>query len=142
MTPWILAAFMMVQAESAVAPAGNDIEVVVSGIRSAQGLIHVDVCPEARFLNSCPYTAEVPAKAGVVTVIMRGVPPGRYAVQAFHDANANHDLDQNFIGIPKEGIGFSNDAMPRLMRPKFKVAAFDHGTSPQRIPVILRYFLG
>jgi uncharacterized protein (DUF2141 family) len=138
---------MLIQAGSVAAPAGapvsgNDIEVVVTGIRSAQGLVHVDVCPEARFLNSCPYTAEVPAKAGVVTVVLRNVPPGRYAVQAFHDANANHDLDQNFIGIPKEGIGFSNDAMPRLMRPKFKVAAFDHGASPQRIPVTVRYFLG
>jgi uncharacterized protein (DUF2141 family) len=146
-TSWVVAGLMMVQAGGAVAPApvvpsGSDIEVVVSGIRSAQGLVHVDVCPEARFLNSCPYTAEVPAKAGVVTVVLRNVPPGHYAVQAFHDANANHDLDQNFIGIPKEGIGFSNDAMPRLMRPKFKVAAFDHGTTPQRIPVTVRYFLG
>ena len=137
----------MAQAGGAVAPApvvpsGSDIEVVVSGIRSAQGLVHVDVCPEARFLNSCPYTMDVPAQPGTMTVTLRGVPPGRYAVQAFHDANANHLVDQNFIGIPKEGIGFSNDAMAHLMKPKWKVAAFDHGTEAQRIPVTLRYFLG
>ncbi|WP_404710739.1 DUF2141 domain-containing protein [Sphingomonas sp. MMS24-J13] len=142
MTLSILAATLLLQAQSAVAAGNGVIEVVVSGIRSNQGLIHVDVCPEARFLNSCPYTTEVPAQAGTMTVTLRGVPPGRYAVQAFHDANANHDLDQNFIGIPKEGIGFSNDAMAHLMKPKWKVAAFDHGTEAQRIPVTLRYFLG
>lgn len=142
MTLWITAATLLLQAQSAVPPGNNVIEVVVSGIRSSQGLIHVDVCPEARFLNSCPYTAELPAQPGTMTVTLRGVPPGRYAVQAFHDANANHEVDQNFIGIPKEGIGFSNDAMAHLMKPKWKVAAFDHGTESQRIPVTLRYFLG
>jgi len=132
---------LLVSAEAPL-PAGNAIEVDVSGIRSDMGRIHVDVCPKDRFLNSCPYTAEVPARVGAVVVLVRGVPPGRYAVQAFHDANANTQVDQNFIGIPKEGIGFSNDAMPRLMRPKFATAAFDHGGGPQRIPVTLRYFLG
>ncbi len=82
------------------------------------------------------------AHKGVVTVVVRGVPPGRYAVQAFHDANANGELDQGIFGIPKEGIGFSNDAMARLVRPKFAVAAFDHRAEPQRIAVTLHYFLG
>jgi uncharacterized protein (DUF2141 family) len=133
---------MLLACAQAPAPVANTIEIDVSGVRSAVGRVHVDVCPEARFLNSCPYTAEVPARPGAVVVVVRGVPPGRYAVQAFHDANSDQKVDQNFIGIPKEGIGFSNDAMPRLMRPKFAVAAFDHGAAPQRVPVTLRYFLG
>lgn len=124
------------------APAPAPILVQVSGIRSAAGRIHVDVCPEARFLNSCPWTAEVPARPGMVEVLVRGVPPGRYAVQAFHDANANGQVDRGIFGIPKEGIGFSNEAMARLQKPRFAVAAFLHGTQPQRVPVTLRYFLG
>jgi uncharacterized protein (DUF2141 family) len=136
----LLAAAATVPAPAA--PGDNVIEVTVSGIRSDKGRIHVDVCPQATFMKACPYTAEVPARAGTVTVAIRGVPPGRYAVQAFHDANANGDVDQNFIGIPKEGIGFSNDAMAKLQRPKFTVAAFDHATLSQRIAVTLRYFLG
>jgi len=123
-------------------PAAMPIEVVVSGIRSDAGRIHVDICPEATFLKKCPYSAEVAAARGTVTVVLRGVPPGRYAVQAFHDANANGDLDQGIFGIPKEGIGFTNDAMARLVRPKFSVAAFDHGGSAQRVSVLLRYHLG
>jgi uncharacterized protein (DUF2141 family) len=35
---------------------------------------------------------------------------GNYAIRYFHDEDSNKELDTNFIGIPKEGIGFSNDA--------------------------------
>lgn len=36
-----------------------------------------------------------------------GLTPGRYAVMAFHDRNTNGVLDQNFMGIPREPLGFS-----------------------------------
>ena len=34
--------------------------------------------------------------------------PGRYAVLVFQDVNGNGRLDQNFLGIPREPLGFSN----------------------------------
>ena len=131
-------AALLLLANDANAP----VEVAVSGVRSAAGRIVVDVCPEKNFLGPCPLSATVPAQKGRVVVVVRGVPPGRYAIQAYHDANGNGDLDRGLFGIPKEGIGFSNDAMPRLMRPRFGTAAFDHGRDPQHLDVTLRYFLG
>jgi uncharacterized protein (DUF2141 family) len=118
------------------------IEVQVTGVRSAQGAVWVSVCPEKQFLGDCPMSASVPARIGAVTVVLSNVPPGRYAVQAFHDANGNGKVDRNWLGVPREGIGFSNDAMPRLTYPRFAVAGFDHGTTAQRIAVRIRYFLG
>ena len=138
MRGWLLAAAALLLANDANAP----IEVTVTGVRSAAGRVVVDICPASTFLSACPYSVTVPAQKGAVTAVVRGVPPGRYAVQAYHDANANGDLDRGLFGIPKEGIGFSNDAMPRLMRPKFAVASFDHGHDPQHMGVTLRYFLG
>lgn len=121
---------------------GAPVEVTVGGVRSAAGQLIVQVCPEADFLGACPWIAKVPARRGSVDVVLPEVPPGRYAVQAWHDANGNGDLDRGFFGIPREGLGFSNDAMPRLMHPKFAVAAFDHAAQPQRVAVTLHYFLG
>jgi len=118
------------------------IEVTVSGVRAATGLVRVEVCTAQTFLKACPYVARAPAQKGAVTMVVRGVPPGRYAIQAYHDANNNDDLDRGMFGIPREGLGFSNDAMPRLMKPKFAVASFAHGAQPQRLGVTLRYFLG
>ncbi len=37
------------------------------------------------------------------------LPPGRYAVSAFHDANSNKKLDKNLLGMPTEKYGFSNN---------------------------------
>ncbi len=52
-----------------------------------------------------------------------GIPPGRYALVVYHDENSNGRLDSNFIGIPKEPIGFSNAYRPKGP-PSFARAAF------------------
>lgn len=52
------------------------------------------------------------------------IPPGTYAVAVFHDENANGKLDKNFLGIPREGYGASNNVRPKMSAPAFKDAAF------------------
>ncbi|HWI86406.1 MAG TPA: DUF2141 domain-containing protein [Sphingomonas sp.] len=121
---------------------GAPVEIIVSGTRSAQGMIRVSICPEQMFLKTCPWSASAPARTGQVAIMIEGVPPGRYAVQAFHDANGDGKLGTGWFGIPNEGIGFSNDAMAHLTRPRFSKAAFDHGGTAQHIAVTVRYFLG
>lgn len=41
-----------------------------------------------------------------------------------HDENTNGKLDTNWIGIPAEGYGFSNDAKALLGAPSFSDASF------------------
>ena len=54
----------------------------------------------------------------------KDLPFGQYAVSVMHDVNMNDMLDTNFLGIPKEGIGISNNARGTLSAPKFKDACF------------------
>lgn len=58
------------------------------------------------------------------TAVFKEIPKGIYALSAFHDANDNKKMDTNFIGIPKEPIGISNDAKGFMGPPKFKKAKF------------------
>src|SRR5262249_25479065 len=60
-------------------------------------------------------------------VALSGLPPGRYAVIAFHDLNGNGRLDKNLIGKPTEPYVFSNNASNGLLPPHFAQAAFDFG---------------
>jgi len=114
----------------------------IGNIRNARGHIHLDVCPQANFLKeNCPYSGEVAAHPGTTIVVVPDVPPGRYAVQAFHDENDNRRVDRALFGIPKEGVGFSNDAPIRLGPPKWADSAFDI-ESDTRIRLKMRYFLG
>jgi uncharacterized protein (DUF2141 family) len=52
------------------------------------------------------------------------VAPGTYTVSVVHDENANGKLDMNFSGMPREGVGASNDAKGHMGRPKFCAASF------------------
>jgi len=52
------------------------------------------------------------------------IPPGTYALVVVHDENMNGKLDANWLGIPTEGYGFSNDAKAFLGAPSFSAASF------------------
>ncbi len=117
--------------------------VVVSGVRSSEGVVRVDVCVAATFLKStCAVSGVAPAVAGTTTVTVDGLPPGVYAVQAYHDRNDNDRVDRGALGIPREDLGFSNDAPLGLTGPSFAQASFAHGAEPQTIKLKLRHFSG
>ena len=52
------------------------------------------------------------------------IPDGTYAIGIFVDVNYNNKMDRNFLGIPKEQYGFSNNAKGSFGPPSFEDAAF------------------
>ena len=58
------------------------------------------------------------------TEINNVLPYGEYAVTLFVDFNENKKLDKNFLGIPKEQYGFSNNVMGKMSPPTFDQAKF------------------
>jgi len=58
--------------------------------------------------------------------LIEDVPPGDIAVLVYVDENANGLIDKNFIGIPKEPLGISNNYRPKgppaFTRAKFIIA--------------------
>ncbi|WP_439127686.1 DUF2141 domain-containing protein [Polaribacter sp.] len=58
------------------------------------------------------------------TYVIEGIPKGEYAVSFFHDENDNNKMDTNFIGIPKEDYGCSNNATGFMGPPKYDDAKF------------------
>jgi len=50
---------------------------------------------------------------------------GTYALKFFHDSNSNKELDMNWMGIPTECFGFSNNAYGLFMPKKFKEWLFE-----------------
>jgi uncharacterized protein (DUF2141 family) len=64
------------------------------------------------------------ADAKGVTCRYSDVPEGSYAVSIGHDLNGNRRVDTNFVGLPTEQWGVSNNVRPRLRAPRFNEAAF------------------
>ena len=116
------------------------VDVVVQGVRSGTGEVRVAICSEPRFLGeTCEHVGRAPAHPGEVVVRIEGVEPGVWAAQAFHDENMDRKIDRNALGIPTEGLGFSNDARFLFGPPRFAAAAFQLGPAGGRIRFKLRY---
>jgi uncharacterized protein (DUF2141 family) len=118
-----------------------DVRVTIGHVRNARGHVLVALCRKADFLKPhCPWQSSVPAALGAVEVTLKNVPPGLYALQAFHDENDNGVLDRNFFGMPQEGLGFSRDAPMHFGPPRFDAAAFLVGQSGAALEFSLRYY--
>jgi len=65
------------------------------------------------------------------------LPPGSYGLSVLQDLNGNRKLDTNFLGIPKEPQGSSNDAKATFSAPKFKDALFTVGDQPVELRIRL-----
>lgn len=109
---------------TAVAVAG-DLTIEVSGITPDRGKVYVavydrpDTFPTGRQRVS---QALVPQDRHL-TVQFKDLPPGHYAAAAYQDLNGNGKLDKNFLGIPKEPYGFSQEARGTMGPPTFAEAA-------------------
>lgn len=67
------------------------------------------------------------------------IPPGTYALFVVHDENMNGKLDMNWLRIPKEGYGFSNDAKASLGAPSFEAASFAYDGQNLELTISLSY---
>jgi uncharacterized protein (DUF2141 family) len=57
-------------------------------------------------------------------IVIKNLTPGKYAFKYFHDENNNNKIDVNWLGIPKEGYGFSNNAKGTFGPPSFEKMIF------------------
>lgn len=58
-------------------------------------------------------------------IIIENLKQGKYSFRYFHDENENENLDTNWLGIPKEGFGFSNNAEVFFSPPLFEKTIFE-----------------
>jgi uncharacterized protein (DUF2141 family) len=115
-----------------------NLDVHVVGVPGQRGHVRVELCTRTTFLtNDCPYVGVAPAIIGD-TVVRVEAPPGEYAVQAFQDETDCGHVHQNLLGIPREPIGFSNDAPLGLSGPRFEAAAVVVGGVTRSITLRLR----
>ncbi len=78
-----------------------------------------------------PYMVVMHSLDGRDEYLMKDVEPGEYALLVYFDENGNNRIDKNFIGIPKEPLGFSNRYRPKGP-PSYQRAAFQIKQSESR----------
>jgi len=74
-----------------------------------------------------------------MSVVFEKVPAGTYAVAVLHDENGNGKADTNFLGIPKEGVGVSNNPKSSFGPPSFKDGQFSFDGKALTVTIAIRY---
>lgn len=125
-------------------PPGNlTLTVNVQGLRSGKGLIAVSLYADNRskFLvkKGSIYVGRVDARAPVTHVCMHLPAPGVYALAVYHDEDASRKLNRNFVGLPTEGFGFSNNPKTFMSLPSFSSVRLNVPRSGMETTITLRY---
>jgi uncharacterized protein (DUF2141 family) len=118
----------------------SDLHIHITGVETDRGVVQYGLYDSARNFPSRQgrvAKGEVQAASKGVTVVIRGLKPGYYAVAVFHDENLNDSFDQGLFGIPLENYGFSNDASGFFSAPDFEDARFKVGGPETKISIKL-----
>lgn len=79
-------------------------------------------------------------KDGKAMVTFSDIPFGEYTFKVFHDENDDVKLNTNWIGIPTEGIGVSNNAIGTFgLQPYEKARFILKGTTTTQY-IIMKYY--
>ncbi|MEZ5749079.1 MAG: DUF2141 domain-containing protein [Caenibius sp.] len=96
--------------------------VTITGLKSTKGVVKLAICPAGSDFPDCKEravrTASLKIAGGAAHGRFSDLPAGIYAISVFHDANANGRLD-TFLGIPREGYGFSRNPPFHARAPRF-----------------------
>lgn len=126
-----------------VVGATGTLTVAISNFKSNLGQVSVTLYDKEEAFPKYPERAvrivygKINDKKSIV--FFENLPAGEYAVSVFHDENSNKKMDSNFFGIPKEGVGASNNAKGHFGPPKYKDAKFVFNGSTQTINIDIIY---
>ena len=120
----------------------NNVKVVIEGVRSENGKIVLAV-----FKDQEGYKTRNPIKRIELSKdelgkneIQLNLDFGIYGISVLDDENNNNKMDYNFLGMPKEGFGFSNYYHKGLSKPHFDKFKFEiKNSSVELIEIRLRY---
>ncbi|HPI40429.1 MAG TPA: DUF2141 domain-containing protein [Pseudobdellovibrionaceae bacterium] len=145
LSSWVSFLQTTVFADAPLPLAENTLKIMVTNLRSSQGVIYASLYDNEEGFPTDSLKAKTRIKAEILSsqtaeFVFSDLEPGKnYALSVFHDENNNEKLDTNFLGMPKEGVGISNQAKGRFGPPKFKDAQFLFTKELSEIKLPIKY---
>lgn len=111
-------------------PPLSGIVMQVDALTTNAGLVYCDLYDKKEGFPTDPRRAvarvEARPNSKQATCVFPNMKPGRYAVALWHDVDGDRKFDTNWLGIPSEPVGASNNAKGSFGPPSFKDAAFEY----------------
>lgn len=119
------------------------LNLTLQGLRNRSGQVHLCLTRDEAFFPDCsrdPRAVKRSLATGEAGRLSIDAPPGDYALSVVHDQNGNGRLD-TFLGIPREGFGFSRNPAIRMGPPRFRETRFTLPEEGATFAVRIRYIL-
>ena len=145
MTAFIAAGLVLTLQARADAPTSSlaTVLVKVKGARNDLGEVTGALwrnCPGFPRDRSGVFVRDVATvKEGEAVLEFKGVPYGTFAATVLHDENKSGDADENMLGLPLEGFGFSRNPGVMLGAPHFQDASFEVKQAVVNVEIKLKY---
>lgn len=107
---------------SMISSAQATLTIVIKSLESNEGNVLVDF-RDGNNKKIKDFTEKIDNNQCVI--VINGLNLGKYSFKYFHDENKNNKLDTYWIGAPKEGYGFSNNAKGSFGPPDFEDTIFE-----------------
>ena len=125
-------------------PLHPGIHVEVLNIKNSTGAVACALFESAEgfpteFLGFATNIMMIRVRAEKARCDFEDIPPGTYALAVIHDENKDGKLATNWLGVPTEGYGFSNDAKGVLRAPSFDAASFSYDGQTLNLTITLNY---
>lgn len=121
----------------------SELTIQFTKLRNAKGLIRICLTAVPNNFPACGNEADAVTRsipAGTHDLRIAGLPHGDYAIAVIHDENGNKKLD-TFMGIPREGFGFSRNPPIGFGAPRFAAARFSLQGDTETQQVQMHYLL-
>jgi uncharacterized protein (DUF2141 family) len=118
----ILLTCLIINICSAITFAQYKLSIEIKNLQNNEGQIHLYVFDEDQ--NKIAEKTEG-IEHNECTIIIDNLSSGQYAFKYFHDENNNDKVDCNWMKIPNEGYGFSNNARGKFGPPPFEQWLFE-----------------
>ena len=138
----LVTAATIATALAADAQTANTISAPIQGLRNSTGQVRCGLFNSAdtfRKPGKETMGVAVPITNGQATCVFNNVPPGTYAIAAFHAEHNETELKTNFLGIPQQGYGFSRNPSSSMGPPGFNEAAYAYQGGSVSFPITLKY---
>jgi len=122
----------------------QNVEVTITGIKSDKGQIAIGVFKDDEtFKKEKAFRDLKFVKKDIsdgMMMVKFSLEPGIYGLSLLDDENSNGKMEYNFLGIPKEGFGFSDYYHTGLTKPKFDAFKFSiEKDQTKKITIRIRY---
>jgi uncharacterized protein (DUF2141 family) len=120
----------------------GEIIIEIEGLRNSKGTVKIGVYDKKeRFPKDGGSLLNLTGNIvnGKCIIEVKNLAKGDYSFALLHDENNNDEMDYNWIGIPKEGFGFSRNPSTGLTAPSFNETKVTFDGSKKHISIKVKY---